>query len=53
MKTGNGEIRAWETIKMTFSTCREKSGVPSPSRMISTQPNVENSVNYPLHQAGN
>jgi hypothetical protein len=26
MKIANGEIRAWETIKMTFSTCREKSG---------------------------
>jgi hypothetical protein len=26
---------------------------PPPSRMISTQPTVENSVNYPLNQAGN
>jgi hypothetical protein len=26
MKIGKVEIRAWETIKMTFSTCREKSG---------------------------
>jgi serine/threonine protein kinase len=25
MKIANGEIRAWESIKMTFSTCREKS----------------------------
>jgi Tc toxin complex TcA C-terminal TcB-binding domain/Bacterial Ig domain len=27
MKIANGEIRAWKTIKMTFSTCREKSGI--------------------------
>jgi hypothetical protein len=27
MKIANGEIRAWETIKMTFSTYREKSDV--------------------------
>jgi hypothetical protein len=26
LRRANGEIRAWETIKMTFSTCREKSG---------------------------
>jgi hypothetical protein len=26
MKIANGEIRAWENIKMTFSTYREKSG---------------------------
>jgi hypothetical protein len=31
MKIANGEIRAWETIKMTFSTYREKSGLfPDP-----------------------
>ncbi|MBW4458144.1 MAG: hypothetical protein KME55_39115 [Nostoc indistinguendum CM1-VF10] len=27
MKIVNGEIRAWESIKMTFSTCREKSAL--------------------------
>jgi hypothetical protein len=26
---------------------------PPPSRMISTQPTVDNSLNYPLNQAGN
>ena len=32
MRIANGEIRAWESIKMTFSTYREKSGLRSANK---------------------